>query len=398
MKMYIKPFFTIIVLSACVAGCKPTSEEQKEPFADEKIAEMRLQFAPDKRVALFQVASRNEGLKTVLTGETNIPEAKAALLDSLKDQGLSVTDSIQVLPSAALEGKIYGLVNNSVANIRSDPRHSGELATQALLGTPLNVLKQSGEWYLVQTPDKYISWVDHGGLVVLDKAGFETWKGREKIIYTRIAGFSYTADSDTAQPVSDLVMGCVLELVSEGKDFYQVKYPDGREAFVNKKEAKPVDSWLAQANPTGDNLTHIAFQLMGAPYLWGGTSSKGMDCSGFTKTVYFMNGLVIPRDASQQVHAGQPVDSEQPFDQLEVGDLLFFGTPATSDKKERVVHVGMWIGDKKFIHASGQVRVSSVDPDDEHYDEYNVNRFLRARRYAPGLEGSILELKNEVLF
>jgi cell wall-associated NlpC family hydrolase len=123
-----------------------------------------------------------------------------------------------------------------------------------------------------------------------------------------------------------------------------------------------------------------------------------MDCSGFTKTVYFMNGLVIPRDASQQVHAGQPVDSEQPFDQLEVGDLLFFGTPATSDKKERVVHVGMWIGDKKFIHASGQVRVSSVDPDDEHYDEYNVNRFLRARRYAPGLEGSILQLKNEVLF
>ncbi|MEQ8413931.1 MAG: C40 family peptidase [Imperialibacter sp.] len=398
MTKYIKPFFTIIVLSACVAGCKSASEEQKESFADEKIAEMRLQFAPDKRVALFQVASRNEGSKTVLTGETNITEAKAALLDSLKDQGLSVTDSIQVLPSAALEGKIYGLVNNSVANIRSDPRHSGELATQALLGTPLNVLKQSGEWYLVQTPDKYISWVDHGGLVLFDKAGFETWKSAEKIIYTRIAGFSYTADSDTAQPVSDLVMGCVLEVVSEGKDFYQVKYPDGREAFVNKKEAKPVDSWLAQANPTGDNLTNIAFQLMGAPYLWGGTSSKGMDCSGFTKTIYFMNGLVIPRDASQQVFAGQPVDSEQPFDQLEVGDLLFFGTPATSDKKERVVHVGMWIGDKKFIHASGQVRVSSVDPDDEHYDEYNVNRFLRARRYAPGLEGSILELKNEVLF
>jgi gamma-D-glutamyl-L-lysine dipeptidyl-peptidase len=398
MTKYIKPFFTIIVLSACAAGCKPASEEQKESFADEKIAELRLHFAPDKRVALFQVASRNEGSKTLLTGETNIPEAKAALLDSLKDHGLTVTDSIQVLPSPALEGKIYGLVNNSVANIRSDPRHSGELATQALLGTPLNVLKQSGEWYLVQTPDKYISWVDHGGLVVLDKAGFEKWKGTAKIIYIRIAGFSYIADSDTAQPVSDLVMGCVLEVVSEGKDFYQVKYPDGREAFVNKKEAKPVDSWLAQASPSGDNLTNIAFQLMGAPYLWGGTSSKGMDCSGFTKTVYFMNGLVIPRDASQQVHAGQPVDSEKPFDQLEVGDLLFFGTPATPEKKERVVHVGMWIGDKKFIHASGQVRVSSVDPGDELYDEYNVNRFLRARRYAPNFEGSILEMKNEVLF
>ncbi|MEQ8534881.1 MAG: SH3 domain-containing protein, partial [Imperialibacter sp.] len=319
MTKYIKPFFIIVVLSAYLAGCEQSGDKQEASIVNDKIAELKGQFAPDKRVALFQVASRNEGSKTVLTGETNITEAKAALLDSLKDQGLSVTDSIQVLPSAALEGKIYGLVNNSVANIRSDPRHSGELATQALLGTPLNVLKQSGEWYLVQTPDKYISWVDHGGLVMLDKAAFDTWKGAQKIIYTRVAGFSYIAGSETAQPVSDLVMGCVLELVSEGKDFYQVKYPDGREAFVNKKEAKPVDSWLAQANPTGDNLTNIAFQLMGAPYLWGGTSSKGMDCSGFTKTVYFMNGLVIPRDASQQVHAGQPVDSEQPFDQLEVG-------------------------------------------------------------------------------
>ncbi|WP_339787678.1 C40 family peptidase [uncultured Imperialibacter sp.] len=398
MTKYIKPFFIIVALSAYLAGCKQASKEQKGPIADEEIAELRLQFAPDKRVALFQVASRNEGSKIVLTGETNIPEAKAALLDSLKDRGLTVTDSIELLPSAALGGKIFGLVNNSVANIRSDPRHSGELATQALLGTPLNVLKQSGEWYLVQTPDKYISWVDHGGLVVLDKAGFETWKSAEKIIYTRVAGFSYKAGNETAQPVSDLVMGCVLELVSEEKDFYQVKYPDGRGAFVSKKEAKPVDGWLAQANPTGENLTNIAFQLMGAPYLWGGTSTKGMDCSGFTKTVYFMNGLVIPRDASQQVHAGQPVQSEQPFGQLEVGDLLFFGTPATPEKKERVVHVGMWIGDKKFIHASGQVRVSSVDPGNELYDEYNVNRFLRARRYAPNFEGSILEMKNEVLF
>ncbi|WP_151996698.1 MULTISPECIES: C40 family peptidase [unclassified Imperialibacter] len=398
MTKYIKPFIIIVGLSAYLAGCEQASKDQKEPIADEEIAKLRLQFAPDKRVALFQVASRNEGSKVVLTGETNIPEAKAALLDSLKDHGLTVTDSIELLPSSALEGKIYGLVNNSVANIRSDPRHSGELATQALLGTPLNVLKQSGEWYLVQTPDKYISWVDHGGLVVLDKAGFETWKSAEKIIYTRVAGFSYIAGSETAQPVSDLAMGCVLELVGEEKDFYQVKYPDGREAFVNKKEAKPVEGWLAQANPTGDNLTNIAFQLMGAPYLWGGTSTKGMDCSGFTKTVYFMNGLVIPRDASQQVHAGQPVQSEQPFDQLEVGDLLFFGTPATPEKNERVVHVGMWIGDKKFIHASGQVRVSSVDPGNELYDEYNVNRFLRARRYAPNFEGSILEMKNEVLF
>ena len=370
----------------------------EDTLPSEKIALLKSQYAPDKRVALFDIAPRSEKGRLILKGETNLPQAKKALLDSLTATGYAVTDSIQLLPASSLEGKVYGLVNNSVANIRSDPRHSGELATQALLGTPVNVLKRQGEWFLVQTPDKYISWVDHGGLVLLDQAGFEAWKSTEKIIYTRVSGFSYTADNASSQAVSDLVMGDVLVKTGETRNFFQVVYPDGREAFVSKMEAEPTESWLSASSPAAENLTKVAFQLMGAPYLWGGTSSKGMDCSGFTKTIYFMNGLVIPRDASQQVHAGQPVTVSDSWGGLEVGDLLFFGTPATGEKSERVVHVGMWIGDNKFIHASGQVRVSSVDPAAELFDEYNTNRFLRARRYAPNFEGSIVELKKDLIF
>ncbi len=393
LKKYLGLSLMIVALN-----CQQQTDNKEVTIANSEIDELRTIYAPDKRVALFQVASEYSNGTLVLKGETTLALAKEALLDSLVNQGLSVTDSISLLPSPSLEGKIHGLVNNSVANIRSDPRHSGELATQALLGTPLNVLKKQGEWYLVQTPDQYISWVDHGGLVLLDETAYEQWKANEKVIFTRVAGFSYESENTNSQPISDLVMGCVLEVKAETKDFYAVVYPDGREAFVSKNDAQPMDLWLDRSNPTGDNLTNIAFQLMGAPYLWGGTSAKGMDCSGFTKTVYFMNGLVIPRDASQQVFAGQAVDSEEEWDNLEVGDLLFFGTEATAEKKERVVHVGMWIGDKKFIHASGQVRVSSVDPGNELFDAYNVNRFLRARRYAPNFEGSILKMKSEALF
>lgn len=391
-------FFLLIIF---ITGLAVACEEQtlvEDTLPSEKIALLKSQYAPDKRVALFDIAPRSEKGRLILKGETNLPQAKKALLDSLTATGYAVTDSIQLLPASSLEGKVYGLVNNSVANIRSDPRHSGELATQALLGTPVNVLKRQGEWFLVQTPDKYISWVDHGGLVLLDQAGFEAWKSTEKIIYTRVSGFSYTADNASSQAVSDLVMGDVLVKTGETRNFFQVVYPDGREAFVSKMEAEPTESWLSASSPAAENLTKVAFQLMGAPYLWGGTSSKGMDCSGFTKTIYFMNGLVIPRDASQQVHAGQPVTVSDSWGGLEVGDLLFFGTPATGEKSERVVHVGMWIGDNKFIHASGQVRVSSVDPAAELFDEYNTNRFLRARRYAPNFEGSIVELKKDLIF
>ncbi len=127
-------------------------------------------------------------------------------------------------------------------------------------------------------------------------------------------------------------------------------------------------------------LLDEALQLLGRPYLWGGTSTKAMDCSGFTRTVYFMNGVLLPRDASQQVNTGILVDSTRNFEKLEVGDLLFFGNRATETKNERIVHVAMWIGNNRFIHASGDVNIRSMDVEDSLFDEYNFNRYIRSRR------------------
>ena len=118
-------------------------------------------------------------------------------------------------------------------------------------------------------------------------------------------------------------------------------------------------------------------------YLWAGTSSKGIDCSGFMRTILFIHDIIIPRDASQQAYVGEHIDIAPDFSNLQPGDLIFFGRKATADRKERVVHVGMYIGNKRFIHSQGDVHVSSFDSADELFDEYNLGRLLFATRVLP---------------
>ena len=165
-----------------------------------------------------------------------------------------------------------------------------------------------------------------------------------------------------------------------------------------EEEALPYSTWLKSLNPSKEKVERIAKKMDGFPYLWGGTSSKGMDCSGFTKMVYLMNGFVIPRDASQQINAGRIVDKNLDFKNLEKGDLMFFGRKATPEKKQRVVHVGLWLGNDKmeFIHASGNVHVSSMSKDELNYDEFNKKRYLGSRRYLDTDDEKIINLKETI--
>ncbi|MBC3538241.1 C40 family peptidase [Rufibacter sediminis] len=380
-----KPSPEVVASAQAVASPAPTAHTPH-------IEAVRQQFAPDKRVALFAV--KTNGL--VLTGETNMTEAKKALLDRLQAAGISYQDSIQVLPQAELKGNHLAVVTLSVANLRSEPKHPAELATQATMGTPLRVWKQNDGWYLVQTPDKYLAWVDGAGIKLMNETTFAAWQQGEKLLYTHPYGFAYAAPNAQGATVSDLVYGDVMVLKSQSKGFHEVSFPDGRTAFVPSAEVQKYSDWTATRKPTEQNLVETSKRLLGLPYLWGGTSFKGVDCSGFTKTVYFMNGLVLPRDASQQVHVGELIDTKDGFQNLRPGDLLFFGSPAKEGKSERIIHVGMWIGNNEFIHSAGRVRINSMDPIAPNHDAYELKRFLRAKRISP--EATLIDLRTASLF
>ncbi|MEN0002901.1 MAG: C40 family peptidase [Bacteroidota bacterium] len=352
----------------------------KIDLIDTQIEVLRQRFAPDKRVAIFQLKAVPSGANIILKGETNLPAAKEAVFAFLEEQAIPVVDSISMLPSAELSDKTYGVVRVSACNIRSKPSDSAELSTQSTLGTPLRIYKQQGNWFYIQTPDGYLGWLYKGGFTRLDKAAFEQWQARERVVYLPEMGFSYASTEANASVVSDLLAGNILALLAVEGDYLRVGYPDGREAYLQQSAVLPLSEWLQSRQPNPENILATAQNWMGRPYLWGGTSGKGVDCSGFTKSVFYLNGLMLPRDASQQVHVGKPIATDTTLVNLVPGDFLFFGTPATDTKKERIKHVAIYMGDGKIIHSAELVKIESLRRGDPDFAEDRLKTFLKAKR------------------
>lgn len=344
---------------------------------------LKRKFAPDSRVALFDVDYTLSGKNVMLRGVTTSTEGHKELLQGLEGLGYRVMDCLQLLPDEEeLHGETRAVVNVSVCNLRTMPDFSAEMTTQALMGMPVRVLQRDG-WYRVQTPDNYIAWVHPVGIRLMTNKELAVWNRADKVIVTEHFGFVYSQPDRTSQPVSDVVAGNRLKLEGTRGGFYRVSYPDGRIGYLEKRMAMPEAKWREALKQDAASIIHTAYSLMGIPYLWAGTSSKGADCSGFMRTILFLHDIIIPRDASQQAYTGEHIDIASDFGNMQPGDLIFFGRKATSERKERVVHVGMYIGNKRFIHSQGDVHVSSFDSEDPLYDEYNLGRLLFAARVLP---------------
>lgn len=371
-------------------GCCGGEKVSKEAAAFETISkEMKTQYAPDSRSKTLDVKLVETADGYALKGVTNQPEAKEAYVKAFADKGIKVLDSIQMLPSAALEGKIYGVSNQSVINFRTSGKYSAESATQVMMGTPLQVLEKKGGWTRAITPEGYISWVSSGSITYMTKEEFDAYQAAKKVIVTTKYATMYEAPNANSQMVSDVVWGNILLDKGIQGAWQKVAISDGREGYLPKADVMDFNKWLDSRNPTADNIIATAKQFIGVPYMWGGTSIKAVDCSGFCKSTYFLNGIVLARDASQQCHTGDNVDiskyvndgeyTKEALANLKKGDLIFFGSKATPEKKERITHVGMYIGDGIFIHSATKVRINSLIPTDANYYD-GSKRLVRASR------------------
>ncbi len=333
-------------------------------------------WVPDKRIGICDLSLVDRGgAKLVLKGESMFPDAKTEVLKLLSTKGVDIIDSVAILPDSVHYEKCWGLISLSIANMRSKPAHSSEMVSQTIMGTPVRVLKEGVGWVLIQTPDRYIGWTNKSAVQQMSYSEISNWRKANRMIYTLSGGNIY-ADIEQKIVMSDLVAGAIVVKNSENKIITQVTMPDGRMGYVPTANWMNFNQWKDTVSLRSERMIANGKQLLGFPYLWGGTSSKGMDCSGFVKTVCFLNGVILERDASQQIRHGIEVDLSSGLGKLEKGDLLFFG----SKQPYRVNHVGIYIGDGELIHESGSVHVNSLDKSQPNFNGELFANLVGARR------------------
>jgi SH3-like domain-containing protein len=369
----------LFVLLVLFTGKYARAQKMSFKTLEGEIQSVQKQLVPDKRVAILEV-SLVDTLRPVLVvrGETNLTEGKTRILQLLTKNKIQFIDSIRQLPEASLGDKTWGLATLSVSNMRAKPDDAAELVSQALLGTPMKILDYKEGWYRVQTPENYIGWIGEKELQRLNETELELWKKSDRYIFNRISGNAFYSADKKRVVMSDLVLGDILEVKGASKGFYQVRFPDGRIGFVKKSECISWQEWTGRS-PDPKAIIQTVSQMMGIPYLWGGSSTKAMDCSGLTKIVYFSQGIILARDASQQARYGEHPDFTV-HKNLQPGDLLFFGRNA-----QRVTHVGIYLGNEEYINASGYVRINSLDPKDPRYKLTEKKNLVAAGRILNSL-------------
>ncbi len=233
----------------------------------------------------------------------------------------------------------YGICNLNIVPVRVEPADTSEMVSQLLFGEQIKVLEKRKKWSRIRIAfDHYEGWVDNKQYLEISEEDYSLLESSAEELAVDLVDFAVEPNSQQLTPLS---IGAKLNFI----DRFQLQF-DGRKIIgVQPKE----------------HLLETAYLYLNAPYLWGGKTPFGIDCSGFTQMVYRLNGYHLFRDASQQAKQGEALSF---IEESEPGDLAFFDN-AEGD----IIHVGIIMRDNYIIHAHGKVRIDRID----HSGIFNVD-------------------------
>nr|BCX01658.1 MAG: hydrolase Nlp/P60 [Bacteroidota bacterium] len=240
----------------------------------------------------------------------------------------------------------FGVAAVTVVPVRAEPRETAEMVTQVLLGETFDVLEyQAGFWRVRLHVDAYEGWVSEDQVLLWSQEEISRWTEQAER-FTERSGVVVLDPHDPLGNSRPVVVGSLLCWVDRRRS--RVALPDGSIGRLYV-EARP--SRLFAPHP----VLASALLYLGTPYLWGGRSPFGIDCSGLVQMAYLLHGIRLPRDAWQQFSCGEPLETD--WRTWRPGDLVFFSRDGT-----KITHVGIYGGDGAILHASGMVRWNSLDP------------------------------------
>lgn len=241
----------------------------------------------------------------------------------------------------------FGICPLSVVPIRSSASDKSEMVSQLLFGEMVEILDKRASWAKIRCAwDNYIGWIDAKQIKPITPSEFHLYQD------------NYALSMELVQPAVGDGFYLPITIGATLPKFDGLKFSLNGSNFTFSGQA----IIPAELEASASLLIKIARRYLYAPYLWGGRSPMGIDCSGFTQVVFKMIGVTLPRDAYQQVEQGELIDF---VEQCKPGDLAFF-----ENKKSKITHVGIILPDNEIIHASGQVRIDRLD----HYGIFNTTQ------------------------